>query len=227
MLSTKSKSTLTALGVAAAMLLQACSTVNPYTGEKQTAKAASGSAIGALAGAILGAATASKNDRKKAVLMGAGIGAIAGGGVGYYMDVQEAKLRQELENTGVSVKRDGDNIILNMPSNITFDSDSSVLKSQFNGTLNSVIRVLNEYKSTLITVMGHTDSTGTTSHNQALSERRAYSVAEYLANNGVARERLAAVGYGESRPVASNDNKQGRALNRRVELALEPIEGKS
>ena len=206
-----------------AILVQACSTVNPYTGESQTAKATTGSAIGALAGALLGAATASKNDRKKAVLTGAGIGAIAGGGVGYYMDVQEAKLRQELSSTGVGVKREGDNIILNMPSNITFDSDSYQLKPQFHATLDSVTKVLNEYESTLITVTGHTDSTGSTGHNQQLSEKRAFSVASYLATKGVAKERLAAMGYGETHPIASNDNKAGRAQNRRVELALEPI----
>lgn len=212
-----------ALAVSLVMILQACSTVNPYSGEKQTAKATSGSALGALAGALLGAATASKKDRKKAVLTGAGIGAIAGGGIGYYMDVQEAKLRQELENTGVGVKRDGDNIVLNMPSNITFDSDSHDLKGQFHATLDSVTKVLTEYKSTLVTVSGHTDSTGSSAHNQQLSEQRAYAVASYLAAKGIARERLAAVGYGETRAVASNDNPAGRAQNRRVELALEPI----
>ena len=133
------------------------------------------------------------------------------------------KLRQQLEGSGVSVTRDGDNIILNMPSNITFDTNESAIKPQFYNTLDSVVLVLNEFKSTLITSMGHTDSTGTEQYNQALSERRALSVAEYLVSKNVLKERLAAVGYGELRPAAPNTSKSGRALNRRVELKLEPI----
>lgn len=210
--------------VCLAFTVSACSTINPYTGEKQTAKASTGSAIGALAGALIGAATASKKDRKKAALIGAGVGAVAGGGVGYYMDVQEAKLRQELESTGVSVQRKGNNIILNMPGNITFESGSDVLNPSFHKTLGGVIKVLAEYKSTLVTVSGFTDSTGSAGKNQKLSERRAASVASYLAQNGIQKERLAAIGYGESQPIATNKTAEGRAQNRRVELALEPIE---
>lgn len=212
------------LAVCLSFSLAACSTVNPYTGEKQTAKASTGSAIGAVAGALLGAATASKKDRKKAALMGAGIGAIAGGGVGYYMDVQEAKLREELKSTGVGVTREGNNIVLNMPSNITFASDSDSLKPEFHQTLDSVVKVLAKYESTLVTVTGHTDSSGAAGYNQKLSERRAASVATYLAQKGVKQERLAAIGYGESHPVADNSTAQGKARNRRVELTLEPIE---
>jgi outer membrane protein OmpA-like peptidoglycan-associated protein len=176
-----------------------------------------------VAGALLGAATSTKGDRKKAVLIGAGIGAIAGGGVGAYMDKQENKLRQQLQGSGVSVTREGNNIILNMPNNITFDFDSAQLKPEFHNTLNSVVLVLNEYKSTLITVKGHTDSTGTDDYNQKLSERRALAVGQYLQSKNVAQQRLAAVGYGETRPVASNNTPEGRAQNRRVELELEPI----
>ena len=212
------------IGICLAFTLSACSTINPYTGEQQTAKATTGSAIGALAGALIGAASASKKDRKKAVLQGAGIGAIAGGGIGYYMDVQEAKLRQELKSSGVSVKRDGNNIILNMPGNITFASGSDALNASFYNTLDGVVKVLNEYKSTLVTVSGHTDSVGSAGANQQLSERRAASVAAFLAQKGVQKERLAAIGYGETHPIASNDSAEGRAQNRRVELALEPIE---
>lgn len=212
------------LAICLAFFMSACTTINPYTGEKQTAKASSGSAIGALAGALIGAATASKKDRKKAALRGAGIGAVAGGGIGYYMDVQEAKLRQEMESTGVSVKREGDNIILNMPGNITFASGSDSLNPSFHKTLDSVIKVLTEYKSTLITVSGYTDSVGSAGANQKLSERRAASVASYLAQKGVQKERLAAIGYGESHPIASNDTSEGKSKNRRVELSLEPIE---
>jgi outer membrane protein OmpA-like peptidoglycan-associated protein len=200
-----------------------CTTTNPFTGEKEMNNTSQGAIWGALGGALLGAAVADKEDRKDRMLKGAGIGAVAGGSVGYYMDKQEDKLRQQLQGTGVSVSRDGDNIILNMPSNITFDTDSYSLKPRFHDTLDSVILVLNEYPSTLITVMGHTDSTGSEQYNQNLSQQRALSVANYLSNKGVAQQRLAASGYGEAFPIAPNDTEAGRAKNRRVEIQLEPV----
>ncbi len=203
--------------------LPACTTINPYTGEKQTSKATTGAAIGGVAGAILGAATASRGDRTKMALIGGGIGAIAGGGAGYYMDVQEAKLRQKLEGTGVRVVRDGNNIRLVMPGDITFETNSASLDSKFFEVLDSVATVLNEYKSTLVTVAGYTDSTGSADYNQKLSEQRASTVALYLNSRGVAKERLAAVGHGEANPVASNNTAEGRARNRRVEITLDPI----
>jgi outer membrane protein OmpA-like peptidoglycan-associated protein len=209
--------------VVSLLVLPACSTIDPYTGEQQTSKAATGAAIGAVAGAILGAATGDKKDRKERVLKGAGIGAIAGGGVGLYMDKQEAKLREQLQGSGVSVTRSGDNIILNMPSNITFEVDSFALRSEFTNVLNSVALVLNEYKSTLVTIAGHTDSTGSDAYNMDLSQKRALTVGEYLQGQKVALERLAATGYGETRPIATNDTPEGRALNRRVEITLDPI----
>ncbi len=201
----------------------ACSTINPYTQEKETSKATKGAAIGGIAGAILGAATASRGDRTKMALLGAGIGAIAGGGVGYYMDVQEAKLRKQLEGTGVRVERTGNDIRLIMPGDVTFETNSASLNSSFFEVLNSVGLVLNEYKSTLVSVAGYTDSTGTADYNQKLSERRATTVALYLHGRGVAQERLAAIGHGESNPVASNSTAEGRARNRRVEITLDPI----
>ncbi len=203
--------------------LPACTTINPYTGEKQTSKATTGAAIGGVAGAILGAATASRGDRTKMALIGAGVGAIAGGGAGYYMDVQEAKLRQKLEGTGVRVARDGNDIRLVMPGDVTFETNSSSLDSKFFDVLDSVATVLNEYKSTLVTVAGYTDNTGPADYNQKLSERRASTVALYLHSRGVAKERLAAIGHGEAKPVASNSTAEGRAKNRRVEITLEPI----
>lgn len=209
--------------IATAPIFSGCMTTDPYTGEKEVTKTTTGATVGAIAGALLGAATSTKSDRKKAVLIGAGIGAVAGGGVGLYMDKQEDKLRKQLQGSGVSVTRQGDNIILNMPSNITFDVDKSDLKPAFHNTLDSVVLVLNEYKSTLITVKGHTDSTGSDDYNQKLSERRALSVAQYLQSKNVAQQRLAAVGYGETRPIAPNNTPEGRAQNRRVELELEPI----
>lgn len=206
-----------------AFLVVACTTTNPYTGEKELNKTTQGSLWGAFGGALLAAAVSDKKDRKKRMLQGAGIGALGGGAVGAYMDKQENQLRQQLQGSGVSVTRDGDNIILNMPSNITFDTDSHQLKNQFHNTLDSVVLVLNEYKSTMITVMGHTDSTGSEQYNQNLSVQRAISVANYLSNKGVAQQRLAASGYGEAFPVAPNDTKEGRTRNRRVEVQLEPI----
>jgi outer membrane protein OmpA-like peptidoglycan-associated protein len=211
--------------IVASTVLSGCMTTDPYTGEKEMTKSTTGATFGAIAGALLGAATSTKKDRGKAVLLGAGIGAIAGGGVGAYMDKQESKLRQQLRGSGVSVTRDGDNIILNMPSNITFDFNSAQLKPQFENTLNSVTLVLNEYRSTLITINGYTDSVGSEQYNQELSQRRAIAVAQYLAQKGVAQQRLAAIGYGEAFPIASNATDEGRAQNRRVELTLEPIKG--
>lgn len=214
-----------ALFFCAILVLQACSTVNPYTGEKQTSNAAKGAGIGAAVGAVLGLVTSKdKKERKERALKGAGIGAIAGGGVGYYMDVQEAKLRQKLQGTGVSVTRDGDYLILNMPSNITFDVNQSVLKESFKEVLGSVALVLAEYKSTMIEVAGHTDSTGSDSYNQLLSQNRAQAVASELIRQKVQAVRIETVGFGESRPIADNSTAQGREQNRRVELTLLPLE---
>jgi outer membrane protein OmpA-like peptidoglycan-associated protein len=211
------------IGVASAVLMfaSACTTVNPYTREQQTSKVVKGAGIGAAAGAVAGLLT--KGDKLQNALIGAGVGAIAGGGVGYYMDVQEAKLRQKLEGTGVSVTRMGDNITLNMPSNITFALNSSDLNAQFYNALDGVSMVLKEYDKTVVEVAGHTDSSGSDQYNQALSERRAQSVGGYLGSHGVAGTRLITVGAGESHPVASNDSEQGRATNRRVELTIVPV----
>ncbi len=211
--------------LATLMTLQACTTVDPYTREEETSKAVQGAAIGAALGAIIGIATSdNKKERKERALKGAGIGAIAGGGAGYYMDVQEAKLRKQLENTGVSVTRSGDNIILNMPGNITFEVDKANVKPDFVEVLHSVTLVLKEYKSTMIEVAGHTDSTGSDSYNQLLSQQRAQGVTNVLIGDGVESIRIDTVGYGETRPIASNGTPQGRQQNRRVELTLLPYE---
>ena len=199
----------------------ACQTVNPYTRESQTSKAAKGAGIGAAAGAVVGLLT--KGDKLQNALIGAGVGALAGGGVGYYMDVQEAKLRQRLEGTGVTVTRMGDNITLNMPSNITFALNSSDLNAQFFNALDGVSMVLKEYDKTVVEVAGHTDSSGSDQYNQSLSERRAQAVAGYLSSHGVKTQRLITIGAGEGHPVASNDTEQGRSANRRVELTIVPV----
>lgn len=205
-------------------LVTACTTVNPYTREEQTSKAAKGAAIGAIAGAVVGIATGDDaSERRKRALIGAGVGALSGGGIGYYMDVQEAKLRQRLEGTGVSVTRHGNNITLNMPSNITFGVDEAQLRPEFTNVLDGVAMVLDEYEKTLIEVAGHTDSTGSEAYNQQLSERRAEAVANYLRTKGIQPLRILSRGYGEEYPVADNSTAAGRQLNRRVELTLSPI----
>lgn len=207
-----------------AMIGGGCTTLDPYTGEEERSKAGTGAAIGALAGVIVGAATGDDaKERRKRALIGAGTGALAGGSVGYYMDVQERKLRDELEGTGVSVSREGDNIILNMPGNITFRTDSSDLNPNFFDVLDAVSTVVEEYEKTLVVVSGHTDSTGGDTYNQQLSERRAASVGQYLRKEGVSMDRMVIIGYGETQPVASNETPEGRAQNRRVELTLEPL----
>ena len=197
---------------------------DPYTGDEEVKKTVIGAGAGAAAGAVVGLITGDDGrERRRNAVIGAGLGALAGGAVGYYMDTQEAKLREKLAGTGVSVTRDGDNIILNMPGNITFAVDSAAINSDFYEVLDSVTLVVNEYDKTLIEVMGHTDSTGSEEHNQGLSERRAESVANYFRSRDIETLRLGTYGYGENFPVADNDTEEGRALNRRVEIALVPI----
>jgi outer membrane protein OmpA-like peptidoglycan-associated protein len=210
------------LGVAIA--LPACTTLDAYTREEETSHAQRQAVIGAAAGAAVGLITGdSSMERKKRMLVGAGLGALAGAGVGTYMDRQEAKLRAELERTGVSVTRNGDNITLNMPGNITFATNSSDLNANFYDVLNSVSMVLAEFDQTVVEVAGHTDSTGAEDYNQQLSERRARSVVAYLGTRSVLADRMISIGAGETRPIASNDTDVGRQQNRRVELTLVPL----
>ena len=205
-------------------VLFACTTVNPYTGEEQASKAVIGAGAGAAVGAVAGLISGDDSrERRKNALIGAGIGALAGGSVGYYMDVQEAKLRQKLAGTDVSVIRDGDNIILNMPGNVTFAVDSANINSDFYNVLDSVTLVINEFDKTLVEIMGHTDSTGSEEYNQKLSELRARSVLKYFESRNIQPVRLETYGYGETYPVASNSDASGRSLNRRVEIALVPL----
>ena len=198
----------------------ACTT-NPYTGEKEASKTGIGAGIGAASGAILGAIAG--GGKRKNVLLGAGIGALAGGGVGYYMDKQDDELRAQLQNTGVSVTRDGDNIILNMPGNITFATGSSDINADFYPVLNSVALVVNKYEKTYIDIIGHTDNVGGAAMNQRLSEARANSVARYLESQKVLPARIVTRGMGMNQPIASNSTPEGRAQNRRVEIVLSPI----
>lgn len=209
--------------LAAVALLSACST-DPYTGEQKVSNTAGGAALGAGLGALAGMAVGgSSNAQRNAVLIGAGVGALTGGAIGATMDRNEADLRRQLQGTGVSVTRVGNQVVLNMPSDITFDVDKDAIKPAFRQTLNSVAIVLNRYQQTIVDVFGHTDSTGSAAHNMDLSQRRALSVANYLAQQGVDSRRFAVTGFGATRPIATNSTAEGRALNRRVEIQLSPL----
>ena len=206
------------------IVLGGCETFDAYTQESKTSNAAKGAAIGAIAGAAVGLASGDDAvERRQHALIGAGVGALAGGAIGYYMDQQEAELRAELEGTGVSVTRDGDNITLNMPGNVTFATNSSDLSPAFFDVLNSVSKVLNEFDQTVVEVAGHTDSSGSNDYNQSLSEKRAGSVAQYLEAQEIFSQRLITIGLGESMPVANNGTNDGMRANRRVEITMVPV----
>ncbi len=220
----QSKSKIAAFALGSLVTFSACTTLDPYTREERPARAQRQAVIGAAAGAVAGLITGdSSMERKKRALVGAGLGALAGAGVGNYQDRQEAKLRAELERTGVSVTRIGDNITLNMPGNVTFATNSADLNANFFEVLNSVAVIVNEYNQTVIEVAGHTDSVGSDADNQQLSDRRAGAVASYLGTRNVRADRIITVGEGERRPVATNDTDAGRQQNRRVELTLVPL----
>lgn len=204
-------------------LLAGCTT-NPYTGEQQAGKAGIYGLGAAAAGAVVGAATSSKKDRAKGALIGATVGGAAGAGYGYYVDQQEARLRQELQGTGVQVVRNGNDLQLVMPGNITFASSSADVASSFYPTLNSLVRVFKEYDRNGIDIVGHTDSTGAMDMNMRLSQQRASSVASYLTSQGISGARISSRGVGPSQPIASNETQEGRARNRRVEINLRPLQ---
>ena len=214
-----------ALITVASLAMTACVTTDPYTGQQKASNAAVGTGIGAVAGALGGlivGETTGANTRD-AVLIGAGIGALTGGGIGLYMDQQEAELRAQLQGTGVSVTRVGNNIVLNMPSNITFGVDQDAVKPEFYHVLSSVSLVLKKFDRTLVDVYGHTDSDGSEDYNFSLSQRRAGSVALFLSNSGIDSRRFVTRGYGESQPIASNATAAGKAANRRVEIQITPL----
>jgi outer membrane protein OmpA-like peptidoglycan-associated protein len=196
--------------LAAALAVSGCATTN----------AEKGAMIGAVTGAVIGKSTS--NHKNKRAVIGAAVGAIAGAAIGDYMDRQEAEMREQLSGSGVEVVREGDNLRLVMPSNITFATNQATITPQFYDTLNSIANVLNHYDKTYLSIEGHTDSSGSESYNQTLSERRARSVQQYLVNQSIMSERLSVTGYGEMRPVASNETAAGKAKNRRVEVQIVP-----
>jgi len=217
---------LACVGLILAWTGTACQTENAYTGEKGVSDATIGAVAGAAAGAVLGnQVKGNKNTRQNARLAGAALGAAAGAGIGNYMDKQEATLREKLKSSGVSVTRKGDQIVLNMPGNVTFETGKAAINPGFNNVLVSVADVIKEYKNTNVEISGHTDNRGNQQANQILSEQRAQAVAAFMRKSGVADKRLKAVGYGPNQPVADNTSEEGRAANRRVEIFLTP-EGK-
>ena len=221
-----SKKSLGLAAVAASMsvVVGGCQTLDAYTQESKTSSTAKGAMIGAAAGAVVGLVSGDDAvERRQRAMILAGVGALAGGAVGHYMDRQEAELRAELQGSGVSVTRMGENITLNMPGNVTFATDSSDLSPAFFDVLNSVSKVMKKYDKTVVEVAGHTDSTGSDSYNQGLSERRAGSVAQYLRSQELVNERMITVGMGEARPVADNTSADGRQANRRVEITMVPL----
>lgn len=202
------------------VLLAAGCATNPETGQREATKTGRGAAIGAAAGAVLGGV--SGGDRGQRAAIGAAAGAAIGAGVGKYMQNQEEKLRQQTAGSGVEVSRQGNDVILNMPSHVTFATDSAQISPAFQGTLDQVASTITEYTDTRVQIAGHTDDTGSEAYNQQLSERRARAVADYLTGRGVASTRISTVGYGETRPVVSNTTADGRQQNRRVEIILSP-----
>lgn len=208
-----------ALAALTILLFASCTTIDPYTGEQRTSRAVQYGAIGAVVCGLVGATENSRRARNAA----AGCGAI-GAGVGAYMDAQEAELREELAGTGVRVQRDGDQLQLIMPGNITFDTNEYTVKPDITPVLDSVAKVLYKFTDTRLQVSGHTDSTGARDYNYDLSNRRATSVANYLAAEGIDQDRLIVEGRGPDQPVASNETAAGREQNRRVELRIVAIE---
>ena len=218
------RTTLVAALVAALVGTGCQTTTDPYTGEKKTTGTTLGALIGAGAGAAIGMISGhDAKQRRQRALVGAGVGALAGGAVGNYQDRQENELRALMRDSGVTVTRKGEDIVLNMPGNITFRTGSADLNAQFFKVLDGVAQVAKKYVKTIIEIAGHTDNVGGADFNRQLSQRRASAVAQYLMSKGVSEQRLITAAGGEDHPIASNSSEQGRAANRRVEVTLAPL----
>lgn len=216
-------------GASVAILLggAACTTTDPYSSTPTRNNTGTGVIAGALGGALLGYLTNTSDSEqgRKNALIGAGVGALGGAAVGQYMDRQQRALEAELSGTGVGVARQGDNLVLRMPADVTFAVNQSDIQPRFVATLNDVARVLQEYDRSTVDVVGHTDPSGGDAINQPLSERRAGSVAGYLIQQGVMPERLIVRGVASRNPLADNSTPEGRAQNRRVEILIVPFQG--
>ncbi|WP_436356129.1 OmpA family protein [Brevundimonas sp. CEF1] len=223
----RAKLIVASVSIAAMLGAAACTTTDPYSSTPNRNNTGTGAIAGALGGALLGYLTNTSNGEqgRKNALIGAGIGALAGAGVGQYMDRQQRALEAELSGTGVGVARQGDTLVLRMPSDVTFATNQSSLDSRFLPVLDDVARVLQEYDRSMVDVIGHTDSSGGDAINQPLSERRASSVASYLIDRGVIRERLYVAGNSARNPIADNTTVDGKAKNRRVEILIRPFTG--
>ncbi len=195
---------------------------DPNTGEQRISRAAIGGVLGAGGGYLLGDLIGGRNDRTERII-GTGIGALAGAGVGAYMDRQEQALRRQTAGTGIDVERQGDQLVLNMPGDVTFGYDSATVQPQFQSTLDQVATTLRDYPSTAIDIYGHTDSRGSDVYNQGLSERRANAVQSYLSSRGVQYERIATRGYGETALKCAETSEEGFRCNRRVEIRIAPV----
>lgn len=215
------------VGVVAMLGATACTTTDPYSSAPRRNNTGTGVLAGALGGAVLGYLTNTSNGEqgRKNALIGAGVGALGGAAVGSYMDRQQRDLEAQLSGSGVGVARQGDNLVLRMPSDVTFATNQSNIDPRFNATLDDVANVLRRYDQSLVDIVGHTDSSGGDAINQPLSERRAVSVADALIRAGVQRERLYVAGNSARNPVASNATPEGRSQNRRVEILIRPFTG--
>ena len=182
-------------------------------------RTAQGTAIGAAAGALVGVLIADGDDNAKGILIGATVGGIAGAIIGSYMDKHAKKLKQDLGKSA-EVERVGESILVTFDSGIMFDVDSYALKASTKANLDKMAETMKEYDKTEIIVMGHTDATGSDEHNQKLSENRAASVSRFLQQNGITAKRVTTKGFGEQKPVSSNNTVSGREQNRRVEIAI-------
>jgi outer membrane protein OmpA-like peptidoglycan-associated protein len=212
-------------GIAASFIFSGCAT-DDFGNRKPLTDTQKGAAIGAASGAVLGALVSDK--KGKGALIGAIGGGIAGGLVGNYMDKQKQDLEKALapeRNAGVITveKFANHSIRVTMTGQTSFEVDSAEIKPGFISTMDKIGTVVKRYEKTTLTIIGHTDNTGSDAHNQSLSERRAQSVQDYFLQGGIHPTRLTAIGRGESEPRASNATESGRQLNRRVEILVEPV----
>lgn len=212
------------LSMALVLFLGACAT-DEYGNKREMTDAEKGAIIGATIGVLAGLTT--KEKKKKAVLYGV-VGGLSGAAVGHYMDQQkkdfEKQLKTEIDSGQITIEKlPQDALLVTMTTQTAFDIDSSVIKSGFNTTLVRIAKIVNKYGKTSLVIVGHTDSTGSQAYNQQLSEKRASSVGQFLQGQGVIPQRISTYGMGEDKPRASNATSQGRTLNRRVEIFIEPV----
>lgn len=205
-------------GVAALVGLSACGDPSQYPGTDGN-RTRDGAIAGAVAGGLLGAITGS-GGRGDDIVTGAVVGGVVGGIAGNIMDQQAQELRNDFGNGEIDVINNGDELIVRMPNDLLFAVDSAALNGTLRSDLNVLANSLNKYPNSIVTVTGHTDSTGGASYNQNLSERRANSVSNVLLDGGVAFSRIRTVGAGENQPIATNQTEAGRQANRRVDITI-------